>query len=60
MSPEEWRQIATQMEQAFAAGNFESGTLTALDRIGGLARQHFPLSAAGDAGNELPDRTVLL
>jgi uncharacterized membrane protein len=54
----EWQSICAGMEMAFAAGRYEAGTLAALDRIGAIARQHFP--ARGDNRNELPDRTVLL
>lgn len=54
----EWARICREMEAAFAAGRYEAGTLSALERIGALARQHFP--AGGEDRNELPDRTVLL
>lgn len=54
----EWESICRGMEEAFREGRYEAGTLSALERIGDLARTHFP--AAGDDRNELPDRTVLL
>ena len=54
----EWDGICAEMEVAFGAGRYEAGALAALDRISGIARQHFP--ALGDDRNELPDRTVLL
>jgi len=54
----EWESICAEMEQAFAAGRYESGALAALDRISALARQHFP-AHNGDR-NELPDTTALL
>ena len=54
----EWGRICAELEQAFAAGNYEAGTLAALERISVLARQHFP-AANGDI-NELPNRTVFL
>jgi len=54
----EWMSICAELEQAFAAGKYEDGTLAALDRISALARQHFP-AGNGDS-NELPNRTVLL
>jgi len=54
----EWVSICAELEQAFKAGNYEAGALAALERISGLARQHFP-AANGDS-NELPNRTVLL
>jgi uncharacterized membrane protein len=54
----EWMSICAELERSLAAGNYEAGTLVALDRISALARQHFP-AANGDS-NELPNRTVLL
>ncbi|MEQ1802785.1 MAG: TPM domain-containing protein [Gammaproteobacteria bacterium] len=54
----EWEAICREMEAAFRAGHYEQGTLAALERIGALARRHFP--ADGSDRNELPDRTVLL
>lgn len=58
VAPAEWEGICAEMEVALGSGRYEGGTLTALDRISALARQHFP-AQAGDR-NELPDRTVLL
>jgi uncharacterized membrane protein len=58
VAPAEWEGICHEMEDAFRAGRYESGTLFALERISALARRHFP--AAGEDRNELPDRTVLL
>jgi len=55
---EEWMSICAELEQAFAVGNYEAGTLAALERISVLARQHFP--AATSDRNELPNRTVFL
>ena len=54
----EWAAICSEMEGAFRAGDFERGTLAAIERISELACRHFP--ATGDNRNELPDRTVLL
>jgi uncharacterized membrane protein len=58
VAPAEWEAICQEMEEAFRAGRYEAGALSALERIGALARRHFP--AAGGDRNELPDRTVLL
>lgn len=58
VAPAEWAAICHGMEEGFRAGRYESGTLSALERIGALARRHFP--ADGEDRNELPDRTVLL
>ena len=54
----EWMTICVELEQAFAVGDYEAGTLAALDRISMLARQYFP--AANDDRNELANRTVFL
>jgi uncharacterized membrane protein YgcG len=54
----QWRGICTEMEAAFGTGQYEAGALAAMDRIGAIARQHFPLRD-GDR-NELPNTTVLL
>ncbi len=58
VEPAEWEGICHHMKAAFRTGHYEAGTLSALERIGALARRHFP--ADGGDRNELPDRTVLL
>ena len=58
VSSVEWQSICAEMEEAFAAGRYEAGTLAALEQISALARQHFPVHASDR--NELPDTTVLL
>lgn len=54
----EWDAICRDMEQAFRRGDFESGAIAAIQRVGGLLATHFP--ARPDNPNELPDRPVLL
>ncbi len=54
----DWQRICVEMEEAFAKGSYEVGTLAALDRISAIARLHFP--ARGDDQNELPNTTALL
>jgi len=58
VAPAEWADICHGMEAAFRSGDYEAGTVAALDRIGNLARRLFP--SGGEDRNELPDRTVLL
>ncbi len=58
VTPAEWESICTGMEEAFAAGRYEAGTLAALERISALARRYFP-ARSGDR-NELPDATAVL
>jgi uncharacterized membrane protein len=54
----QWREICAEMEAAFGAGQYEAGTLAALERIGAFACRYFPIR--GGDRNELPDSTVLL
>lgn len=54
----EWTAICTNMEQSFAAGEFEAGALFGIERIHDLARQHFPASGA-DAFEPVSNRNEL-
>lgn len=58
----EWAAICAGMERSFAAGEYQTGAVEAIDCISALARRHFPArDGASDAdSNELPDATVLL
>lgn len=58
VAPADWQSICDDLQKACAAGRFRDGTVTALQRIGEIARRHFPATATNP--NELPDRTVLL
>ncbi len=58
VSPEEWETICGEMEQAFAQGDFEGGSLRAIQRITALIAKHFP--PRDDDRNELPDRPTVL
>lgn len=58
VTPAVWESICAGMEKAFADGQYEAGTLLALERISALARRYFP-AGTGDR-NELQDTTVLL
>lgn len=53
-----WQAICHDMEQAFAAGQFEAGALTGLDAIGQLLAAHFP--AGMDNPDELANTPTLL
>lgn len=55
-----WEQMLAQMRAAFRRGEFEAGLADAVDRIGTLLLQHFPLAAGQDNLNELPDAPRLL
>lgn len=54
-----WETICGAMQQEFAAGRFEAGTITGLAAISDLLAQHFP-ARPGDNPNELPDAPVLV
>jgi uncharacterized membrane protein len=54
----EWDAICRRMEDAFKAGCFEDGAVTAIAEITALLARHFP--PLGDNPNELPDRPVVL
>ena len=56
VSAEQWTDVCHEMEQAFAAGHFESGALRGIEGVSRLVAQHFP---AADR-DELPNRPVML
>ncbi len=53
-----WDDVCRRMENAFRAGDFENGTLSALSTISEALQRHFP-APAGNA-NELPDAPLVL
>lgn len=53
-----WSAVCRRMESAFRDGQFESGTLQALDKITAALVEHFP--ASGDNPDELPNTPVVL
>jgi uncharacterized membrane protein len=54
----EWDAICRRMEAAFKQGEFEAGSIKAIEEITGLLVTHFP--PFGDNPNELPDQPVVL
>jgi uncharacterized membrane protein len=56
---EAWRGLAAGMAEAFRRGEYEAGLNTAVDRVGALLAQHFPLSGHEANPNELPDAPVV-
>lgn len=54
-----WQAITGSMGEAFRAGRFEEGLNAAVDAVGELLREHFPLSAGERNPNELPDSPVV-
>ncbi len=54
-----WEALCQDMVSAFRVGEFESGSLHAIDRINQLLQQHFPAGPEGNP-NELPDAPIVL
>jgi uncharacterized membrane protein len=52
-----WNAACRRMEEAFAAGHFESGALLALNDITATLAEHFP--ACGDNPDELPNAPLV-
>jgi uncharacterized membrane protein len=55
VSAEQWRALVAGMAEAFKAGRFEEGLNEAIDAVGALLVQHFPLRDGEANPNELPD-----
>lgn len=53
-----WDAVCRRMEEAFQAGEFETGVLSALKTITEALREHFP--ASSENPNELPNAPLLL
>lgn len=54
----QWDAVCSQMEAAFAGGNYRGGMIKAIESIGAMLASHFPASA--DNPNELDDAPTLL
>lgn len=54
----EWDAICAGMREAYARGDYETGSIHGIRAIGEVLAKHFPASATGR--NELPDRPVVL
>ncbi|WP_301103126.1 TPM domain-containing protein [Propionivibrio sp.] len=52
-----WRAVCGRMEMAFRVGQYESGSLRALDEITRALAEHFPTSA--DNPDELPNAPLI-
>ena len=55
----EWAAIATSMQSAFQAGEFEGGLLRAVDAVDVLLVRHFAARPGDVDVNELPDAPLL-
>jgi uncharacterized membrane protein len=56
--PAVFAELAAAMGEAFRRGDFEAGLLRAVDGVGRLLAEHFPLEAGRPNANELPDAPV--
>ncbi|MHB8448786.1 MAG: TPM domain-containing protein [Rudaea sp.] len=55
----EWNSICSQMQQCFAAGEFERGAVEGVRAAGEILAKHFPADSSPKT-NELPDRPAVL
>jgi uncharacterized membrane protein len=55
----QWQALVQRMRDDFRAGHIEQGLAQAVDTIGALLAQHFPLVDGAGNPNELPDRVDL-
>ncbi len=55
----QWQALVQRMRDDFRAGHIEQGLAQAVDTIGELLAQHFPLVDGSVNPNELPDRVDL-
>lgn len=58
VNQQDWDTICRRLEQAYGRGEYEAGTLAALDEVTALLQRHFP--AGPSDTNELPDRPLLI
>ena len=59
IEPAVWTQMLAEMRAAFRRGEFEAGLADAVDRVGALLQQAFPMAAGTANVNELPDAPQL-
>jgi uncharacterized membrane protein len=59
VSAAQWQALTAHMAEAFKAGHYEAGLNDAVDAVGALLDQHFPVAAHLANRNELPDEPVI-
>jgi len=57
---DEWRAICEAMDARFRAGDYESGAVECVRRVGEIVARHFPVQPGDRNPNELPNRPTLL
>ena len=55
-----WQDIANTMRAAFRRGEFEQGSIAAIDAVGALLSAEFPLEEGASNPNELSNRPAVL
>ncbi|HET6787288.1 MAG TPA: TPM domain-containing protein [Aquabacterium sp.] len=55
-----WQEMTQALGSHLKAGRFEEGLRQAIERVGALMHEHYPLHRAQDNINELPNAVVLL
>jgi len=56
--PETWDALCQQLLKDYASGDFEGGTVKAINALSDILAEHFP--ATGKRENELPDEPLVL
>ncbi len=60
VDPATWHALVEALRADLRPGRFEAGLLAAVDAVGALLAQHFPIAAGQSRPNELPDRPLVL
>ena len=60
VADEHWQTLVAGMAEAFRHGRFEDGLNAAIDAVGALLVEHFPLAEGERDENELPDEPVIV
>jgi uncharacterized membrane protein len=58
--PSVWKEISDSTTKEFQSGRYTEGLLGALDQVGSLFGEHFPIDAHSPNPNELPDSPAIL
>ena len=58
--PSLWQEISDSMAKEFRSGRYTEGLLGALDQVGALLGEHFPIDIHSPNPNELPDSPAIL
>lgn len=56
----QWEAVCQRMREHFRKGAFESGVVAAVQEVGALLAQHFPLAEGETNPNELSNKPVIL